>query len=85
MFFTRIGKIIAHLMFWLGLMRVSMGFLVAFGTVDMESNRALAHQYFGTRTSGEAITEGMIAIFLAVALGTLCEIGSRRNSPDEPA
>lgn len=31
MFFTKIGKILAHLLFWRGLLRVGMGFLFAFG------------------------------------------------------
>ena len=85
MFFTRIGKVIAHLIFWLGLLRVAMGFFVAFGTDGMESNRAAASRYLAAATSGEAITEGMMYILLAVALGVLCEISSKRNKPDEQA
>ena len=42
MFFTRIGTWIAHFMFWLGLMRVALGFLLAFGTETQEQNRAVA-------------------------------------------
>lgn len=85
MFFTRVGKIVAHLIFWLGLLRVTIGFFVAFGTADMESNRIATSRYLGAGTSGEAINEGIIAILLAVALGVLCEISSKRAKPDEQA
>jgi hypothetical protein len=79
MFFTRIGKILAHLMFWLGLLRVAMGFLFALGTPDMESNRAAARHFLSAATTGEAINEGMIAILVAVALGILVEISMGRS------
>lgn len=79
MFFTKIGKILAHLMFWLGLLRVAMGFLFAFGAPDMESNRAAARHFLSAATTGEAINEGMIAILIAVALGILVEISMGRS------
>lgn len=82
MFFTRIGKFIAHLIFWLGLFRVAMGFVVAFGSADMESNRALASAIFGGKMPGQAIDQGFIAIVLGVALGVLCEISANRNKPE---
>ncbi len=85
MFFTRIGIVFAHIAFWLGLFRVGMGFFVAFGTTDMESNRAAARAFLGATTTGEAINEGVIGIVLAVALGVLCEISSKRAKPDEQA
>lgn len=85
MFFTRIGKVIAHLLFWLGLLRVATGFLVAFSAADVESNRAAAHRYLAAVSSGEAIDEGMKYILLAVALGVLCEISSKKARPDEQA
>jgi hypothetical protein len=85
MFFTRIGKVFAHLIFWLGLFRVAMGFFVVFGSADMESSRALASNIFGGKTTGQAIDQGFIAVVLAVALGVLCEISAKRNKPDEQA
>ena len=51
----------------------------------MESNRAAAHRYLATVSSGEAIDEGMKYILLAVALGVLCEISSKKARPDEQA
>ena len=83
MSFTRIGKVIAHLMFWLGTLRTGMGFFVAFGTDNMENNRAAAGRYLAGATSGEAINEGMTYVILAVALGVLCEISSKRDRQDE--
>ena len=62
-----------------------MGFLGAFGSADIESNRAFASRYLSAATTGEAINEGMMYILLAVALGVLCEISSKRNKPDEQA
>lgn len=85
MFFTRIGKVIAHLIFWLGLLRVAMGLFVAFGTTDVESNRAAASHYLAAATSGEAINEGVMYVLFAVALGVLCEVSSKRHKPDEQA
>lgn len=85
MFFTRIGKVIAHFVFWLGLLRVALGYLVAFGTADMESNGAAARRYLAATSSGEAINEGMIYILLAVALGVLCEISAGKQRRDTQA
>jgi hypothetical protein len=83
MFFTRIGMIIAHLVFWFSAFRLGMGFLFAFGAPDMENNRIAARRYLGTETTGEAINEATLALVLAVALGVLCEISSKRTKPDE--
>lgn len=85
MFFVRIGKVIAHLMFWLGLLRVGMGSLVAFGTADMESNHAASSRYLAAATSGEAINEGMIYVLLAVTLGVLCQIAAKVSNSDQRA
>lgn len=80
MFFTTIGRVLAHLGFWLGTLRVGMGLFLAFGTPDMENNRAAAQRYLGTATSVEAINEGMVAILVSVALGVLCDISARKNN-----
>jgi hypothetical protein len=85
MFFTRIGMIIAHLVFWFSALRLGIAFLLAFGTPDMENNRIAARQYLGTETTGEAINEASLALVLAVALGVLCETSSRRGKPDGQA
>lgn len=78
MFFTRTGNILAHLIFWFGAFKFGVGFLVAFGAEDMETSRFLADRWLSAETTGEAIDEGALLILLGVALGVLCEIGSRR-------
>ena len=74
MFFTRIGQIIAWILFVLGTLRCGLGFLGAFGTETAEDMRAFAKHILAAETTGEAINEGMIAIFAAVCLGILVEI-----------
>jgi hypothetical protein len=85
MFFTRIGKVIAHLMFWVSVTHVLIAFAGAFGIADMESNRLFASRYLSAATTGDAINKAQLYILLAVALGVLCEISSRKNKADELA
>ena len=82
MFFTRAGHVIAWLLFGLGTIRCSLGFLGAFGAESDEDMRAFAQYILAAETTGEAINEGMIAIFAAVCLGVLVEI-SRNLSQDK--
>lgn len=85
MFFTRIGKVIAHLMFWSSVIHISIAFVGAFTTPDMASNRAFASSYLAAETTGEAINKAQLYILLAVALGVLCEISSKGTKPEEQA
>jgi hypothetical protein len=85
MFFTRIGKVIAHLIFWIGLVNVGLGILVGFNTDSLESNRAVAKLWLRASTSGEAIDKALMYMAFALALGVLCEISSRMNKADELA
>jgi len=78
MFFTRIGKVIAHLIFWFGLVRMGTALAIAVGAPDMESNAALSRRYLSTATSGEALSNTLfLCIAAAVALGVLCEISAK--------
>ncbi len=78
MFFTRIGKIIAHLIFWFGLIRVAIASAIAFSASDMDSNAAFSRRYLSTATSGEALSNTLfLCIAAAVALGVLCEISAK--------
>ena len=74
MFFTRVGIFVASLMFVLGAIRTVFGVLIAFGTEDMENNRAASAMFLGAENSGEAIDQGIAALGMAIALGVLCEI-----------
>lgn len=83
MFFTRIGKVIAHLIFWFGLIRVGIALAIAFGTSDIESNAAFSRRYLSTATSGEALSNTLLlCIAAAVALGVLCEISAKLTKAD---
>jgi hypothetical protein len=79
MFFTRVGKVVAHLIFWFGLIRVSSALLIAFNTPDMETNAAFSRRYLGTATTGEALSGNVfLYIFAAIILGVVCEISARQ-------
>lgn len=79
MFFTKVGKVLAYIIFALGVLRVALGLLIAFGAHSMSDNAAAARQYLGASNTGEAINEATIYILVAVALGVLCEISSNRR------
>lgn len=66
-------------MFWLGLVRVALGALLAFGSENMEQNRQVARHILAASTTGEAINEGMLYMLVGVALGVLCEISRRQK------
>ncbi|WP_377277234.1 hypothetical protein [Rhizobium sp. R86522] len=82
MFFTRIGKVIAHVIFWGSIVRLALAFFVAFNSVDSESNRAASARYLATATSGEAINQAFVGLLLGLALGVLCEISARTGGSD---
>jgi len=69
MFYTKIAKFISAIILFLGMSRVLMGILVV-----TSENTKLALQYFGNKTSGEAIDQGFLFIFIAIILGLLTEI-----------
>ena len=77
MFFTKIGRVIAHVGFWVGIFHVLAGLFIAFGSSDMASNRMAAQRIFGEENSGAIIDQGATVLLIAVALGILCEISSR--------
>lgn len=78
MFFTRIGKVLAHFIFRVALIQLALGYLGAFGTPDMESNRAFANRYLGAATTGAAITKAQYSLLVGLVLGILCEISANR-------
>lgn len=83
MFFTRVGKVFAHLMFWIAVIRLVVALGIAYGTPDMETNRAYSLRYLQVETSGASINKSIQNILIALALGVLCEISARRKKPDE--
>jgi NhaP-type Na+/H+ or K+/H+ antiporter len=82
MFFTRIGKVIAHLIFWGSIVRLASALFVALNTADMEGNQAAAARYLSAATSGDAMDEAVVGLLLGLALGVLCEISTRTGWSD---
>ncbi|MCZ8178428.1 MAG: hypothetical protein O9309_05340 [Rhizobium sp.] len=82
MFFTRIGKVVAHFIFWGSAFRLATALFVALSTTDMEGNRAAAARYLSAATSGEAMDEAVVGLLLGLALGVLCEISARIGRSD---
>jgi hypothetical protein len=83
MFFTRIGKVIAHLIFWLGLLRIGSALFIAFTAADVETNAILSRRYLGTSTTGEALSDKVILyVVAAIALGVLCEVSAKQAKAD---
>lgn len=83
MFFTKTARIVAFLMFGLGVLRLAMGAILAFGTDTMADNQAAARHILAASNTGEAINEGMLYIFAAIALGVLSEISRNTASSTE--
>lgn len=70
MLFTTLGRIVATLTLLLGIMRVALGFVVAWSA----DPAAAGARYLGSSTSGEAIDRGLMTILVALALGVLTDI-----------
>jgi hypothetical protein len=80
MSFTRIGKIIAHLAFWFGLLSIAMALLFLFAPEFRTTDGQL---YSGN--PGNKLDVGFKYIVIGVALGVLCEISSKKDKRDAPA
>ncbi|AZN72242.1 hypothetical protein D5400_14010 [Georhizobium profundi] len=77
MFFTRIGILVAHALFWLSSLRLAAAVAIAFFSPDLETGRAFAERYLATASTGEAIDQTLMYIAIAIALGALCELSKR--------
>ena len=80
MFFTRIGRVFAHIFFWSGMVAVAYALFAGF-TVFKYPEEMMAQSKWVSREVGE----GMTLAFMGLALGVLCEISSKRNKPDQQA
>jgi len=74
MFFTKSARILAVLALVFGLLRVVMGFSIAW-IEPGEAREAARARYIGSKSTGEVIDKGIYTILVAVALGTLAEVG----------
>ena len=82
MSYTKVARIVANLMFGVGVYVVGVGLLFAFTTETMAQNEAAAHRYLAASNTGEAIHEGLVLIFAALLLGVLTEISRNRIEGD---
>jgi hypothetical protein len=71
--FSLISRLVALLILIVGLMELAMGYAIATGFIG-PYEQALA-RYTTASSSGELINRAIILIAIALALGTLAEIG----------
>ena len=76
MFFTRIGKVVAHLIFWTAMLGVIYTFVV--GASHYGPEEIAAQIKWVSKNLDMAVKIG----FGGLVLGVLCEISSRMNKPD---
>ncbi|UWQ95029.1 hypothetical protein K3728_15240 [Rhodobacteraceae bacterium M385] len=74
MFFTKVGRFIAWLIFISALIKFVAGYGILFGTETMEDNRNAARQLFNEPNSGSILDEAAYSLFIAIALGIAAEI-----------
>ena len=80
MFFTRIGTIIAHLMFWGSLFGFAMALL---GALNLGLTVDGGQPY--PKNPSKAMDFNLRFLFFGVLLGVVCEISSRVNKAGERA
>lgn len=73
MFFSHVARVIAFLALVLGVLQVLLALSIANEWMGLSA--ADLGRYTGAATTGQAITWDMYQILMAVALGTLAEIG----------
>ncbi|WP_341862472.1 hypothetical protein [Gymnodinialimonas sp. 57CJ19] len=74
MFFTKVGRFVAALLFTVAVAQLLLGFAILFGTESMEDNRYFSQRIAGEATSGAIIDKASLYIFIAIALGIATEI-----------
>lgn len=87
MFFTRTGRVFAHIFFWYGMVAVAYTLFATWTALDKypelpKHPEAMAAQ---SKWISREVGEGMTLAFMGLALGVLCEINSKRNKPDKQA
>lgn len=82
MLIFRVIKIFAFIAILGAMFHVGLGLFVAFSTDDAEAMRAAARRYLGTRSSGEAIDQGLAAMFDALMYWMVARIGQSVTAKD---
>lgn len=80
LFFTRVGRIFAHVTFWSGTLGIF--YTVGVGLIQFKYPEELMAQ---SKWMANGLNEGVKVAFVGLALGVLCEISSRKNKPDDQA
>lgn len=73
MFFAHLARVVAFIVLLLGAFRAGMGFAIASGFIA-PAEAALARYGGAGATTGGMIDAGLLAVAVAIALGTLAEI-----------
>jgi hypothetical protein len=71
MFFTTVGTVAAWVALVLGVLRIAFGVYVASTVLPPGSP---LDRYFELESLGQAIDQGVVVVFVALALGTLTEV-----------
>jgi len=72
MFFTRLGTILAWLALFFGALRVALGIVIASTAEGV--GPVFSPRYLGSKSTGEAIDQGLMMVVFAVSLGIIVEI-----------
>lgn len=78
MFYPKLAEIVAALLLLFGFFGVGMGFYVS-SMEPFEARQAASARYLGSKSSGQAIDQGLYMIAAASALGTLASIARKRS------
>lgn len=78
MFFVKVARLIAGLALVLGVFRLGIGLYVA-SIEPKEAREAARARYIGSKSSGQAIDQGIYVILFAATLGTLTAIARKRS------
>lgn len=78
MFFAKMARSAAVLALAFGVIRLLTGAYVA-SIEPQEARLAAAARYIGSKSSGQAIDQGIYTILFALALGTLASIALKRS------
>lgn len=79
MFFVKFGVAIAWFCTIWGIVKMAIGFFLAYLSETPEQIAAAAKHYLATATTGEAINEGMYMMVFGVLSGVIVQIAKNTN------
>ncbi|MDO6728338.1 MAG: hypothetical protein ACRBBO_04410 [Cognatishimia sp.] len=81
-FFTRVGLIVAWLLFAANSVRIAVGAYIVFSGADLAAS---SRRYFGADTFAQEMDQSFAMLGVAIALGILAEISRKISYLKEPA